>query len=150
MRRLRQRRRLPRDLRHVVRVSLVRRRGRALAVTRADYLRARGWERFRGDVRWYPLGATDGISEEEAERIQLDRDEAAMRYLLERRPGALAYGIAGVAALDSRREGIDRADARTRASGAEVGNGSTEAGSADLGSATEPPATNDLDGEAGQ
>lgn len=107
-------------------------------MTRADYLRARGWGRFRGDERWYPQESMDGISEEEAERIQLDIDKAALRYMLERRPGVLAgyvdpvgvlpLGVAGVAVLS----------------------GGTEPVAANLGPAAEPPAADDLDGEAGK
>ena len=59
--------------------------------TRSDYLRARDWFRFAGDnERWYLSGTDGGVTEGEAERIQLDRDEAALRYLLERRPVLLA------------------------------------------------------------
>ena len=56
-------------------------------MTRIDYLKARGWFRFAGDLdRWYRFGTDPGVSEEEAERQQLDSDETALRYLLDRRP----------------------------------------------------------------
>lgn len=57
---------------------------------RSEYLRSRGWFKFAGLETWNsPCRKHNDHSEEEAECIQLDRDEAALRHLLNKRPDLL-------------------------------------------------------------
>lgn len=61
-------------------------------MTRTDYLRARGWLLIAGAAStwWHPgvrgeIQGHGGFPEEDAERIQLDRDAAVLEYVLARR-----------------------------------------------------------------
>jgi len=66
-------------------------------LTRAEYLRARGWFRFVGADGWYRQERMDGTTEEAAIEIELDVVETGLRLLEERKRG----GVVGVAELSA-------------------------------------------------